>query len=115
MEAFRLGIKSATGPERLAFNRWLLSRQPEIRFLLHPGKQIEMLIGGKSEGVKPLAPYARMVALDDGYINPSHAIDLPNGDCIVINDGGALSDSELQEFIYGSEERRMELREKFKS
>lgn len=114
MEAFRFGINSATGPERLAFNRWLLSRQPEIRFLLHPGQQIEMLIGGRSEGVKPLAPNARMVALDDGYINPSHAIDLPDGNCIVIDDGGALSDSELQDFIYGGEERRIELRAKFK-
>ena len=59
--------------ERRAFNRWLRTRIPaiEFRITVEPA-QVELVVGGESAGIDPLAPIARSAALDDGIINPAY-------------------------------------------
>jgi hypothetical protein len=109
---FAYGIQSASPAERLAFNRWLISRDPSIQFLLHPGKQIELLVGGVSQGLQPLAPGARKVALQDGYVDPVAAFDHPFGSFVIGRDDEALkilSQEQLEKLKTGASEERWEV------
>jgi hypothetical protein len=67
---FCIGLEEATPAQRLSFNRWLLSRDPAIQFLLHPGKKIELLVGGVSHGIEPLQAKVRRAAMEDGFMDP---------------------------------------------
>ena len=74
--AFWQHLDEASGEERLSFNRWLLSREPQIRFLFRPldadpgARPIELLVGGVSVGIEPLAPVARRMARALGAADP---------------------------------------------
>jgi hypothetical protein len=109
---FCLGLKGATPAERLSFNRWLISREPAIQFRLHPGKLIELLVGDTSQGVQPLAPGARMIAMEDGFIDPFAAFDHPFGSFVIGRDDEALqtlSQEELERLKTGTPEERWEV------
>lgn len=60
-----------TPNDRRDFNRWLLTREPAIRLLLHPGRQVELLVGGESLGVRPLQPLGDQVAVEAGAAEAS--------------------------------------------
>ena len=69
-------IDDAPGNDRVSFNRWLLSREPAIQFLVHPakpgtnGRGVELVVGGISAGTEPLAPVARRMARTAGVVEP---------------------------------------------
>lgn len=69
-------IDDAPGEERVSFNRWLLSRDPAIQFLVHSvcvetgARAIELTVGGVSAGTEPLAPVARRMARTAGVVEP---------------------------------------------
>jgi len=69
-------IDDALGNDRVSFNRWLLSREPAIQFLVHPakpgtnGRGVELVVGGISAGTEPLAPLARRMARTAGVVEP---------------------------------------------
>jgi DNA invertase Pin-like site-specific DNA recombinase len=62
--------------ERRAFNRWLQCHQPSIQFLVHPpepganDRGIELIVGGISSGIEPLASVARRMARSEGVVEP---------------------------------------------
>ena len=99
-------LKQATPAERLSFNRWLNSRDPAIQFRLHPGKQIELLVGGVSQGIEPLDPEARLSALEDGFMDPIIA-----GSSITRRDADLsfLTPDQRQKFEWGTPEERLEI------
>ncbi len=74
---FVASIRQASGPERLAFNRWLLTRDPSIMFRLRidptrrmdarwRGAQMELLVGGESLGVEPVPIWSDKLAIEAG-------------------------------------------------
>ena len=69
-------IDDAPGSDRVSFNRWLLSQEPAIQFLVHPakpgtnGRGVELVVGGVSAGTEPLAPVARRMARAAGVPEP---------------------------------------------
>lgn len=103
---FWLGLRQASPAERLSFNRWLLSRDPAIQFLLHPGQRIELLVGGVSQGVKPLEPEDRLAAVADGFIDPIIA-----GSGITSRDADLsfLTPEQRQNLEWGTPEERLEI------
>jgi DNA invertase Pin-like site-specific DNA recombinase len=84
--AFWAGITTATPAERLAFNRWLLTRQPEVRFHLHPrapgggDRLVALTVGGEHVGFANLAGAARLLAKAAGMIEPAVAVSAPGPD-----------------------------------
>ena len=57
--------------ERRAFNRWLRTRQPSIEFCITVDPaQVELVVGGESAGIEPLAGQARGVAALLGMVQP---------------------------------------------
>ncbi|MEA5443354.1 recombinase family protein [Cyanobium gracile] len=103
---FWLGLRQASAGERLTFNRWLLSRDPAIQFRVHPGKQIELVVGCQSQGVEPLEPEARLQAMEDGFIDPIIA-----GSSITSRDADLsfLTPDQRQKFEWGTPEERLEI------
>lgn len=80
---FVASIRQATGEERLAFNRWLLVQEPSIQFRLHIAAddpatprgdrrwrpvQIELLLGGVSQGLQPVSVWSDKLAIDAGHV-----------------------------------------------
>lgn len=76
-------IRQASGEERLAFNRWLLVQDPSIQFRLHVSPddpsaprrdcrwrtaQIELLVGGESQGLQPVGFWSEGFAIDGGHV-----------------------------------------------
>ncbi|CAK6692700.1 hypothetical protein ICNINCKA_01265 [Synechococcus sp. CBW1107] len=84
--AFWGSITTATAAERLAFNRWLLTRQPEVRFHLHPrppgggDRLVSLLVGGAHISFANLAGPARLLAKERGLIEPAVAVSEPGPD-----------------------------------
>lgn len=103
---FYFDLKEASPAGRLTFNRWLISRDPAIQFLLHPGQQIELLVGGVSQGVKPLEPEDRLEAVAYGFIDPIIA-----GSSITSRDADLsfLTPDQRQKFEWGTPEERLEI------
>jgi DNA invertase Pin-like site-specific DNA recombinase len=104
------GLKQASPAERLSFNRWLISRDPAIQFLLHPGKQIELVVGGVSQGIEPLAPQARWAAMEDGFTDPI-AADLPWFSFVVDRNHTKiyLNADEIEKLESGTSEEKLEI------
>jgi hypothetical protein len=92
IHSFRIGLATATPTERLAFNRWLLSRQPAIEFRLGPkpvsggDRLVWLLVDGRRVSYAPLAGPARQWAREQGMVDPALAIaeQLPSGDTAVL-------------------------------
>jgi len=59
-------LETADGPQRLAFNRWLLAREPTIEFQLHPEAKVELLVGGESLGQRLILPLSDRLAVHAG-------------------------------------------------
>ena len=99
-------LKQASPADRLAFNRWLNSRDPAITFRVHPGKQIELLVGGESQGVEPLDPEGRLSAMEDGFMDPIIA-----GSSITSRDADLsfLTPDQRQKLERGTPEERLEI------
>jgi hypothetical protein len=77
--AFVSFIQQASGPERLAFNRWLLSLEPAIEFRLHLGSaeatskrwrgaQVELTVGSESQGLQPVPFWSDKLAIEAGQV-----------------------------------------------
>ncbi|MCP9823890.1 hypothetical protein, partial [Synechococcus sp. EJ6-Ellesmere] len=86
VQAFWRSLPTATATERLAFNRWLLTRQPEVRFHLHPrppgggDRLVSLIVGGAHAGFANLAGPARLLAREQGMIEPAVAVSAPGAD-----------------------------------
>jgi len=71
--------------ERRNFNRWLRSRRPTIEFRACPplaeGGQplIELVLDGVVVDTQPLAGNARLLALDEGMVDPAFVRENPDG------------------------------------
>lgn len=80
---FVASIRQADGEERRAFNRWLLSLEPTIQFRLYipadepdaprsdrrwRAAQIELLVGGESQGLQPVSFWSDKLAIDAGHV-----------------------------------------------
>ena len=104
---FWLGLRQASAGDRLAFNRWLLSRAPAIQFRVHPGKQIELVVGGQSQGVEPLGPEARLMAMEDGFVDPI-TVELPSLSSVIDRKHAQkhLSAAEIEKLESGTPEER---------
>ena len=64
--AFSLGLAHASTDQRLTFNRWLFSRQPAVRLLLHPGHRLQLIVGEEAGPIQSInGPEAR-IALSFG-------------------------------------------------
>jgi hypothetical protein len=87
IRSFRMSLPTATPAERLAFNRWLLSRQPAIEFKVHPkpvaggDRLVELFLGGQRVSYAPLAGLARVLAWEQGMVDPALVAEehLPSG------------------------------------
>ena len=85
--------------ERRAFNRWLRTRQPSIEFRItvEPA-QVELVVGGESAGIEPLAGQARGVAALLGMVQPGTVLEAEGeGWARVIVSQNPLSPEELAE------------------
>jgi DNA invertase Pin-like site-specific DNA recombinase len=104
---FWIGLKQASPAERLSFNRWLISRDPAVQFLLHPGKQIELVVGGVSQGIKPLEPEARLMAMEDGLVEPI-TVELPSLSSVIDRKHAQrhLSAAEIEKLESGTPEEK---------
>jgi hypothetical protein len=92
IHSFRIGLATATPAERLAFNRWLLSRQPAIEFRVGPkpaaggDRLVSLLLDGRRVSYAPLAGPARVLAREQGMVDPALAVSetLPDGNIAVV-------------------------------
>jgi hypothetical protein len=82
----RLDAGKVEPPERRTFNRWLRCRQPTIEFHFHPAEAadgqptVELMVGGVSAGIEPLAPELRGLARVLGAVDPIvHERNRPDG------------------------------------
>jgi hypothetical protein len=92
VRAFWDDLPTATPAERLAFNRWLLAQGIEFRVHRLPAgaeksdRPIELVVGGESAGIEPLAGTARRIARDLGLVAPAAAIEA--GDLVFLEGRG---------------------------
>jgi hypothetical protein len=72
--------------ERRAFNRWLRTRIPaiEFRITVEPA-QVELVVGGESAGIEPLAPQARGAAALLGMVQPGTVIESDDGNTVIVS------------------------------
>ena len=52
--------------QRVSFNKWLRTREPRIQLLLHPGGQLQLIVGEASGPVIPIASDVARIALHQG-------------------------------------------------
>ena len=64
---FMQAARGASGADRIRFNRWLASRQPQIRLLLDvPGRRVALQVGGSEPDWQPIDKELALAALAQG-------------------------------------------------
>lgn len=64
---FMQAARGASGADRIRFNRWLASRQPQIRLLLDvPGRRVALQVGGSNPDWQPIDRELALEALGQG-------------------------------------------------
>ena len=67
--------------ERRDFNRWLLTREPAIRFQLHPDRKVELTVGDESLGVKEIQ-FSDLIVVESGAVGVDLDEPFPGGKVI---------------------------------
>ena len=68
---FMQAARGASGADRIRFNRWLASRQPQIRLLLDvPGRRVALQVGGSEPDWQPIDRELALEALGQGLPHP---------------------------------------------